>query len=121
MNKQCRVCNNAGWINKPCPLCGKWATNAASQTEPRQATYESATESERTVRVPEWIPVGERLPEENGLYLTCWANHPDEPSVVLFDGGWCWGNGDPMMDENRISHWMPIPPAPQDKAEEGKG
>ena len=58
-----------------------------------------------------WIPCIERFPSTAGFYLTCWEDQ-QQCSATGYDGGWCWGDGDPMEDSSHITHWMPLPAAP---------
>ena len=63
-------------------------------------------------QVPKWIPVTERLPEKEGTYLTytekesihldCFCIYPNHGTQF-----WVRGNG-------KVTHWMPLPPAPED-------
>ena len=61
---------------------------------------------------PKWIPVDERLPEEDGHYLVC--NHGFIPWIAelkTFRGirGWCNGANMPV-----VKMWMPLPKTPKD-------
>ena len=58
-----------------------------------------------------WIPVTERLPEEDGFTLIFTAH--GHAGVCYFTNGWWGGYG---MDG--ITHWMPLPTPPT--AEEGE-
>ena len=62
------------------------------------------------VTVQEWIPVTERLPEEDGDYLAYFGEY-DGICVVYYEvlktkSKWCckW---------KEVTHWMPLPPAPK--------
>ena len=73
----------------------------------------------------EWTPVTERLPSRNGSYIVhCDDSHEptDEriwgDSVVLaadwYSGAWSWNeNGDEYDLEGIVTHWMPLPDAPE--------
>jgi len=56
-----------------------------------------------------WIPVSERLPEEEGLYLVSWP-----PGVYVlsmyFDG-----NKEYPFGLNNVTHWMPMPEPLEDE------
>jgi hypothetical protein len=73
----------------------------------------------------EWVPVAERLPEEEGFYLVC----HDSKKVFKCD---CWdadkkqwmdlemtklvnqlGKPEDEKEEYEITHWMPLPEAPR--------
>ena len=55
---------------------------------------------------PHWIPVEERLPEEENLYI---VSNGKETSVAY----WVEDAWDSFGDV--ITHWMPLPEAPQGK------
>lgn len=61
-----------------------------------------------------WIPAGEQLPPDSqwcvvnteyGYYVQCWSN------------GQGWLGDDVSIPEHDVTHWMPIPAAPQHKWE----
>lgn len=58
-----------------------------------------------------WIPVSERLPEENGWYLVCvmtpyGMENNAEPLICLNQ----WDNE--TWRESYVTHWMPLPQSP---------
>lgn len=61
-----------------------------------------------------WIPVSERMPEAEGHYLV-WANasridgYCDHLAIATYQGGE-WSNEFNWL----VSHWMPLPAAPQE-------
>ena len=57
---------------------------------------------------PRWIPVMERLPEEDGFTLIFTAH--GHAGVCYFTNGWWGGYG---MDG--ITHWMPLPQPPEEQ------
>lgn len=63
-------------------------------------------------RVPRWISVGERLPEDDEMYLVYTTEHTCAVYRYWGDGEWEteWGE-DASHD---ISHWMPLPSAPKE-------
>lgn len=91
---------------------------------------------ERIKDLSKWIPVTERLPEENGKYLTvftintipprpvmevcCFAkdlykvdkydfqDKKRKPGFYQYDSEWGF------FEMSDISHWMPLPPPPKD-------
>ena len=67
------------------------------------------------VTVQEWISVKDRLPEENGRYLTANKRWDDKISVfdLWFDSGFWYID---MVDEVfdfEVTHWMPLPNPPK--------
>lgn len=72
---------------------------------------------------PRWIPVTEKLPEPGVLVLACGRQPLTSKSVVFLSNhsGGHWETRDPvaLYDASLIvepSHWMPIPPLPEDSA-----
>lgn len=68
------------------------------------------------VTVPgKWIPVSERMPEEGGRY---WCYVEEQNSLGKSHYQWnCSWNGDVWSDKaltGRVTHWMPLPAAPQE-------
>lgn len=56
----------------------------------------------------EWISVKDRLPEENGIYLTCnkkrqYEFHMFQPDKRMWQGIW---------QEDGVTHWTPLPEPP---------
>jgi hypothetical protein len=67
----------------------------------------------------EWISVDDRLPEDIGPYLVVWQNQTQHITFV-----YCcevWHTYDPhaddiigeVVDDDFISHWMPLPSPPE--------
>lgn len=55
-----------------------------------------------------WIPVTERLPEENGTYLACY----EDVTVLLdwFNGKWFFYRTNPAIEETgTVLAWRPLP------------
>lgn len=61
-----------------------------------------------------WIPVSERVPEESGRY---WCYVEEQNSLGKSHYQWnCSWNGEVWSDKalsGRVTHWMPLPAAPQ--------
>lgn len=55
-----------------------------------------------------WVPVSERMPENDGAYL-CWDNRYVTTYAFMF-GAW---QANQFVAKN-ITHWMPLPAAPQE-------
>lgn len=58
--------------------------------------------------IPGWIPVSERMPENDGAYL-CWDNRY-VTTYAFISGAW---QANQFIAKN-ITHWMPLPAAPQE-------
>ena len=71
----------------------------------------------------EWIPVGERLPEDDGDVLAIVSGYPtpnitleDVMVVATFCGEEGWYIGEyPDWDDPIITHWMPLPEPPKEE------
>ena len=65
------------------------------------------------VTVQEWIPVTERFPCVDTMVLVYDARGGDTHTATFdgtlwhLDGGW-------LLDADDFTHWMPLPPAPED-------
>ncbi|HDH3839991.1 TPA: DUF551 domain-containing protein [Salmonella enterica subsp. enterica serovar Oranienburg] len=69
----------------------------------------------------QWIPCSERMPEEVGRY---WCYVEEQNSLGKSHYQWnCSWNGDRWWVESenggRVTHWMPLPAAPQQEADNG--
>ena len=61
------------------------------------------------VTVQAWIPVTERLPEKDGMYLTC--NKKKQYEFHLFQTGKRMWQA--VWEEDSVTHWMPLPEPPK--------
>ena len=61
------------------------------------------------VTVQEWISVKDRLPEENGIYLT--FNKKRQYEFHMFQTGKRMWQG--IWEEDGVTHWMPLPQPPK--------
>lgn len=64
--------------------------------------------------LPQWVPIGERLPEKDGRYLAC-----VKASSALYSEGWHSlifdsHNGFGRATHKHVSHWIPEFPNPKD-------
>ena len=68
-------------------------------------------------RVPKWISVEERLPEDQRSVLTV-NGHGEIRIMGLWskcDDKWTWVHNDRMMHYNDITHWMLLPGIPKEE------
>lgn len=69
-------------------------------------------------RVPEWIPVGERLPD-HGEPVNVWCSGSDQAGVAWVRQG-AWYMPEPQaLGYDSITHWMPLPAAPSPSKQGG--
>ena len=70
---------------------------------------------ENGVTVQEWISVDERLPEENGRYLTANKRCDDKIDVfdLWFNGGFWYIDEEDDVFDFEVTHWMPMPEPPK--------
>ena len=69
----------------------------------------------------EWISVEDRLPEENGQYLTCvCVSHPAFENLTTIDVvSYTKSHGFYLYNETEnVTHWMPFPGFPKVKGGE---
>jgi len=58
-----------------------------------------------------WIPVSERLPEEDGEYLIFWqCKHGKGIEIDVYSTSLGWHD----VDSDLHTHWMPLPNLPED-------
>ena len=70
---------------------------------------------ENGVTVQEWISVDDRLPQENGRYLTANKRWDDKINVfdLWFEGGFWYVDGEDDVFDFEVTHWMPMPAPPK--------
>lgn len=61
----------------------------------------------------DWIPVGERLPEESGAYIVFLDGEVTRGEFRARTKGWAesWHSS----QTRNVTHWMPLPPPPTDQ------
>ena len=64
--------------------------------------------SELEARIPQWISVKDRLPENSNIVLVCVDNIVPEGYVQI---GWMLGE---FFENKHVTHWMPLPEPPED-------
>lgn len=93
-----------------------------------ECTYDEAAKDlvANGVTVQKWIPVTERLPEKDGLYLVVacdegcpygegiWYDTVVVTAEYYDDGRWVWyENGTEYDLCDIVTHWMPLPEPPK--------
>ena len=82
--------------------------NGINGTAELDAVFEIVENMPSAQPESQWIPVAERLPEENGTYLACY----EDVTVLLdwFNGKWFFYRTNPAREETEtIIAWMPLP------------
>lgn len=69
--------------------------------------------AELRARIPQWISIDDKLPEEDGYYLCCIKSSlfPDRVYIDILEcdkGSFEEGH----IYTDTVTHWMPIPPEP---------
>ena len=120
---------------KPCPFCGSAAEDGMGYNYHKVCCSSLAcrmsnmyfTKKEWNMRakaqaVPQWIPVSERLPEnKDGLWSDPVIAMTDTGNIyrLSYCGGWQRTSEFMASGSSKVTHWMPLPPAPeQDKGGE---
>lgn len=96
----------------------------------RLAAYEDTGLTPEEVQQMRWIPVEERLPEEEGVYIVCVDGEVKCDAYCMFEGveRWLCYDGrlnalyiDPYSSKlkreplyPRVTHWMPLPQPPKE-------
>lgn len=107
-----RAAFNAWNNDENLPIAGVGAKNAAWLAWQARAAMLQAGNS--PVSPDGWVSVSERMPEEGGRY---WCYVEEQNSLGKSHYQWnCSWNGEVWSDKaltGRVTHWMPLPAAPQ--------
>ncbi|SBY47065.1 Eaa1 [Klebsiella pneumoniae] len=95
----CTCPSGDGSLRRPCPV--------HPGNSPTQSDCCPAQNSVTPAQNQGWIPVSERMPENDGAYL-CWDNRYVTTCAFIF-GAW---QANQFIAKN-ITHWMPLPAGPQ--------
>jgi hypothetical protein len=76
---------------------------------------EAAARLEELVEERRWVPVGERLPEDNVAVLCCGDGIGAE-MVWREHGKWHLSFVGTQIGPSTYTHWMPLPPGPEGEA-----
>ena len=104
----------------PCPICDEKPINCQCTDAELRMYYEI---EELQEQLPQWIPVSERLPEENKPdSILLYVDHRDgygSQVVGYFLAGefWLYENDNITCNEAEVdaTHWMPLPDPPEVK------
>lgn len=99
-----RVCLTCPWSLHQKGCISAMVTAAADALEELEEKAQALAETLYAYEHP-WIPVTERLPEEDVAVLT-WG----EQAVVLID----WHRNGKWFVADGVTHWMPLPQPPTD-------
>ena len=121
--KECEDCNADGNCRSQME---NEAADAIEALEIKAETFKSAYIAEHNARIDEikrnmWIPVTERLPEEDGKYLCTvrsFSQYNNEQyrfvDILVFQDGCFFECG---IGTERVTHWMPLPEPPESEGE----
>ena len=70
--------------------------------------FVKADEDELQARIPQWISVKDRLPENSNIVLVCVDNIVSAGYVQI---GWMLGE---FFENKHVTHWMPFPEPPKE-------
>ena len=133
-------CCKFGVPCEKCPVVGKKDCFEEVNTAAAELIERLTAENTALREKQRWIPVTERMPEERVLVNVVWVNRAPEPYYeriknVPFSGtacfyreNWYWDspvvldllakygedNLDLVDDAVEITHWMPLPEAPEE-------
>ena len=96
-------------------LLGLEKETLADMAHQQSKIIEKLQKAAKTQVVPQWVPVSERLPEEEGTYFC--LGHNGTAFVCLFRAtkyeGKFWLRSTGTKRIYGITHWMPLPAAPE--------
>ncbi|EMS9660214.1 DUF551 domain-containing protein [Klebsiella aerogenes] len=115
----CERCGDEGWIVGEMGItrcaCGQDGTLTGEDTKQVEPVTTANKLGNSPVIPDTWVPVSERLPEEGGRY---WCYVEEQNSLGKSHYQWnCSWNGEiwgGAMMYGRVTHWMPLPAAPQE-------
>ena len=101
-----------------CKYPGNQMMIADEETDP-EVIWMLAQYTASTYEVPRWIPVAERLPDKEEFVLVVvngrWHNikFVNAAQIAMYDEDGWWIEAYPEWKNPKVSHWMPLPSAPE--------
>ena len=96
-------------------LLGLEKETFADMAHQQSKIIEKLQNATKAQTVPQWVPVSERLPDEDGTYFC--LGHNGTPFVCLFRTtkyeGKIWLRSTGTKRIYGITHWIPMPAAPE--------
>ena len=100
-------------------LLGLEKETLAHMAHQQSKIIEKLQKAAKVQAVPQWIPVSERMPENEGTYFC--LGHNGTPFVCLLRNkkyeGYVWLRNTGTRRVDGITHWMPLPSAPEQNNE----
>ena len=89
---------------------GDTVRDLSTPVDPQVAEYEqNVLQAGNYSVIPEWIPVSERMPETDGNYWGWWSESKRQGPVWFIKS-----ELQAQFQSSEITHWMPLPAAPQE-------
>ncbi|HAU9444981.1 TPA: DUF551 domain-containing protein [Escherichia coli] len=112
------------WCHRAAMLqAGNFRENKDSSTNNFRETSETSTNS--PVTPDGWISCSERMPNDK-QYVWCWGKSYGWTECDTFEGYYDWSRNkwwaitdDGEEPASKVTHWMPLPAAPQQEADNG--
>ena len=101
-----KYCASTSDSGNDCTTCERWEYDCGSG-HCVDDLLEQAAEALEQFR---WIPVTERLPEKDGIYLT-FSKKKEYEFHFFQTGKRMWSA---VWDEDGVTHWMPLPEPPKE-------
>ncbi|HBS1035928.1 DUF551 domain-containing protein [Klebsiella pneumoniae] len=105
---ECETCDGSGRIEITVPVTWTTIKEIWAKGVEHFAAAPQSPGSEPATVPGKWIPVSERMPESNGMYFGWDGKRVLE--VYCFFGGFSAN----QFIHGEITHWMPLPAAPQE-------